>query len=92
MVKGYRLDNEARVADEHYALVYAPALAQGRARDRFPENCVQVVASAALALASADRGRNLYAARVIGPARSSEGLRVYYLVRWLTAESGEEAS
>jgi len=73
------LDPETKVVNEVFALVYAP----GRSRDRFPENCVTVVASEAEALSGADPEHNLYPARVIGPSRSSEGFRLYYLVGWL---------
>ena len=79
MVQGYHLDPDARVADEHFALVYAPK----RNRDRVPEGNVRQVDSEAEARSGADPAKKLYAARVIGPARSSEGLRVYYIVRWL---------
>ena len=79
MVQGYHLDPDAKVADEHFALVYAPK----RARDRVPEGNVRQVDTEAEARAGADPVKNLYAARVIGPARSSEGLRVYYIIRWL---------
>jgi hypothetical protein len=78
-VQGYHLDPETRVVDEHFALVYAPR----RQRDRFPEGSVQLVDSEAAARAGADPAGKLYAARVVGPARSSEGLRLYYLVSWL---------
>lgn len=60
------------------ALIYAP----GR-RDRFPENCVEVVESEAHAIERADAQQKLFAARVIGPCRSSEGFMLYYLIRWL---------
>jgi len=39
------------------------------------------------ALACADPANKRYAAKMIGPARSSEGIRVFYLLEWLTAES-----
>jgi len=78
-MKGIYLDSEANLVNEHFAVVYAPR----RKRDRFPENCVQVVASEAAAVGAADPNEKLYAAKVLGPARSSEGLRLYYLVRWL---------
>jgi hypothetical protein len=78
-MKGIYIDSETRIVDECYALVYAPR----RQRDRFPENCVQVMPSAAEALAGADPDRKRYAAKVLGPARSSEGLRLYYLIAWL---------
>ena len=79
MVQGYRLDPDSKVAAEQFAIVYAPR----RTRDRVPEGSVQVVDSEAAALAGADAAKNLYAARVVGPARSSEGLRLFYIVRWL---------
>ena len=79
MVQGYRLDPDSKIADEHYAVVYAPR----RARDRVPEANVHIVESQAAALAGADPAKKLHAARVVGPARSSEGLRVFYIVRWL---------
>jgi hypothetical protein len=78
-MQGYRLDPDARVADEHWALVYAPR----RTRDRVPEGSVRIVESEQAALEGADPAKKLYPARVIGPARSSEGLRVFYIVRWL---------
>ncbi|MDK9724366.1 MAG: hypothetical protein OEL88_05710 [Sterolibacteriaceae bacterium MAG5] len=52
-------------------------------RKRFPENCVEVVADAETALARALPAEDLHAAEVVGPSRSSEGFRLYYLVRWL---------
>jgi len=81
MVQGYHLDpdDRAKVADEHFAVVYAPK----RARDRVPEGNVQVVEDEAAALAAANPAKKLYPARVVGPARSSEGFRLYYIVRWL---------
>jgi hypothetical protein len=78
-MRGYHLDPDAKVADEHYALVYAPR----RSRDRVPEGSVTVVESEEAARAGADAARHLHPARVIGPARSSEGLRLYYIVAWL---------
>ncbi|MDH5513105.1 MAG: hypothetical protein OEY27_07835 [Gammaproteobacteria bacterium] len=77
------LDPETRMVNEVFALIYAP----GRTRDRFPENCVTVVESETAALAGADPAKNLYPARVIGPSRSSEGFRLYYLVGWLGAKN-----
>ena len=78
-MKGYYLDPDSDVVSEQYALVYAPR----RRRDRFPENCVTPVDSAAAALDGADPASKLFPAKVVGPARSSEGLRLYYLVAWL---------
>jgi len=79
MVQGYSLDPDAKVADECFAIVYAPK----RSRDRVPEGNVRVVESEAAARAGADPAKKLFPARVVGPARSSEGLRLYYIVRWL---------
>lgn len=70
--------------DEHdnpppqVALVYAP----GRRRDRVPEHCVQIVADAITAADSANPAQGWFAATVIGPMRSSEGLRIFYVTHW----------
>ncbi|MBI3546858.1 MAG: hypothetical protein HY081_09770 [Gammaproteobacteria bacterium] len=73
------IDPDGKVVNECFAVIYAPR----RMRDRFPENCVTVVDSEATALQDADPKKNLYPARVIGPSRSSEGFRLYYLISWL---------
>ena len=59
------------------ALVRTP----NKTRKRYPEGVVEIVASEGEALARAEPG--LHPALVIGPSRSSEGFRIYYLVRWL---------
>lgn len=60
-----------------------PALIRtvNKTRKRYPEGVVETVASEAEARERA--AENLHAAIVIGPSRSSEGFRIYYLVRWL---------
>ncbi|MDH4133653.1 MAG: hypothetical protein OEV31_02595, partial [Gammaproteobacteria bacterium] len=78
-MQGYRLDPDSDVADEHFAVVYAPK----RTRDRVPEGNVRVVESEAAAHAGADPAKKLFPARVMGPARSSEGVRVFYILGWL---------
>lgn len=78
-VKNIFYDPGAQLVAEHYALVYAP----GRRRNRFPENCVRIVPSEQDARARADTENGLFAARVLGPSRSSEGYRLFYLVNWL---------
>ncbi len=78
-MKGHPLDPEGRVCTERFALIYAPR----RDRERYPESCVQIVNSEAVARVRADPSRKLYPARVVGPSVSSEGLRLYYLVCWL---------
>jgi len=78
-MKGIYLDSETSVTAEVFAVVYIP----GRQRSRYPENNVSVVDSAEAALAQAEPGKHCYAARLMGPARSSEGVRLYYLIGWL---------
>ena len=82
-MKGIYIDPDAKLVDERYALVYAPAAPARVGRGRFPENCVTIVESEAAARHGADAARHLRAARVVGPARSSEGFRLFYLVAWL---------
>ncbi|GMR17751.1 MAG: hypothetical protein BMS9Abin33_0144 [Gammaproteobacteria bacterium] len=78
-MKQIPFDPHTRIIDECYAVVYIP----GRQRDRFSENCVEVMESMAAAKENANPGCKRYAARVVGPSRSSEGFRLYYLVEWL---------
>ncbi len=78
-MRGIVIDPDAPVIEEQFAVVYAPR----RSRDRFPENSVQIVESAEAALQLCDPAQRRFAARVLGPSRSSEGLRLYYLVCWL---------
>jgi hypothetical protein len=77
-MKGLHLEETGEVA-ERYAVVYAP----GKNRKRFAENCVYVKESEAQARREADPARGRFAAVVIGPSRSSEGFRLYYLKAWL---------
>jgi len=65
---------------QYPALVYMPS----RSRKRFAENVVQIVDSEADALAGATEEGRLHPAVVCGPVKSSEGFRLYYLVRWLS--------
>ncbi len=73
-------DQAART--ERVALIYTPR----RQRKRFPENCVELVDSESQAVARAGNGH--HPAIVVGPFRSSEGFRLYYLVRWLDGGVG----
>jgi hypothetical protein len=73
-------DDQTNLVKEHNAVIYAP----GKSRDRFPENCVTIHESAESALQAADTEKNLFAAKVVGPSRSSEGFMLFYLVRWLS--------
>ncbi len=77
-MKGLHLEQN-EVVNERYAVIYAP----GRNRKRFSENCVYVKVSEQDARDAGDREKGLFPAIVIGPSRSSEGFRLYYLRAWL---------
>ncbi len=72
-------DPETRVSEEQYAVVFVPR----RSRKRFPVSCVEVVGSRDAALSGADAASKRFAARVVGPSKSSEGQFIYYLLEWL---------
>ena len=72
-------DAESDLVQEHPVVIYSPS----RRRDRFPENCVQVCETEMEAIDRASGDDNSHAAIALGPSRSSEGFRLYYLVRWL---------
>ncbi len=72
-------DNDANLVQEHYAVIYSPR----RARERFPDNCVEIYADMNAALEASAPEAKRYAAKVIGPSRSSEGFMLYYLDHWL---------
>ena len=73
------VDPESKSLAEHFALIKTPR----KTRARYPEGCVVPVASEQEAVTGADPTKNLHAALVYGPSASSEGQRIYYLVRWL---------
>jgi hypothetical protein len=73
-------DAESPVVMTGHVVIYAPKRGN---RKRFPENCVTLHASEAEALAAAKPEQGYYAAVASGPSRSSEGFRLFYLVRWL---------
>jgi len=72
-------EHEKAKLEERFAVIYTPK----RQRNRFAENCVQVVDSEQAALAAAQGQKGLHPAKVVGPSRSSEGFQLYYLVQWL---------
>lgn len=76
----FPIDPDSMLVQKQYALVYT----QNRKRSRFPENCVQIMDSMEQALAGADPAHKLHPALIYGPSRSSEGLRLYYLIEWLS--------
>ena len=79
MKGGVYFDPEAKIVGEHFAVVKAT---QAK-RKRFPEYVVELMDDEAAELGAAHPGEGRHAARVAGPSRSSEGLRMYYLVCWL---------
>jgi hypothetical protein len=72
-------DTESPLVQTSNVVIYAPQ----RNRKRFPETCVSVHASEAAARAAARPDQGHHAAVASGPSRSSEGFRLFYLVRWL---------
>jgi hypothetical protein len=87
MKGGLTLDPEAgQLVTRTWAIVHA----RRGSRKRFAEGCVEPMPSAAAALAAADPARHRHAAEVMGPSRSSEGVRLYYLVRWADAPSADD--
>ena len=70
---------DANVSSEHFAVVYVPR----RSRKRFSIGCVEIKSTKDDAISSADHTANKFAARVIGPSKSSEGQYLYYLVEWI---------
>ena len=81
-MKGYYLDPhpQANAASEQYAVLNMPRHSEKRKRDRCPETNVKIVADKETAIAQSQLGPTLYAARVMGPARSSEGCNVFYIL------------
>lgn len=72
-------DSQTEVSSEHYAVIYVPK----RSRKRFPAGCVEIMESEKAALAQCDETNKRFAARVLGPSKSSEGQMIYYLLGWL---------
>ncbi len=72
-------DPESSASGYHYAVVYVPR----RSRNRFAANCVEIKDSPEQAVADADPAGKRFAARVMGPSKSSEGQYIYYLAEWL---------
>lgn len=73
------IDPESRSLDHRFAIIKS----KRTDRARYPEGCVTIVVDEAAARAGADLSRQLHPAIVYGPSSSSEGQRLYYLVRWL---------
>ena len=82
-------DLSGGVSDLQYAVVYEPKRSKKSKREtkrkdkRFSANCVEIKASKEEALAHANEDQKRYAAKLLGPSKSSEGQFIYYLVEWL---------
>lgn len=72
-------DPQTEVSTEHYAVIYVPK----RSRKRFPSGCVEIVASAEVAIEQGDKNNKRFPAKILGPSKSSEGQVIYYLLEWL---------
>ena len=72
-------DPETGVSQVRFAVIFTPR----QNRKRYPAGCVEIFESMEAALAAADAANKRYAARVVGPSKSSEGQFIYYLVEWL---------
>ncbi len=81
-------DPDGGVSELQFAVIYAPKLNKsGRNRKRFSANCVEIKATENEAHEDEDHQKNLYAARVLGPSKSSEGQYIFYLVEWLLSNT-----
>jgi len=78
MVNGYSLDPHPRAnfAKEQFAVVRIPRVK----RDRVPAASVEIVDDLETAIAQSNPDNKLYPAKVVGPARSSEGTMLYYII------------
>jgi len=79
-MKGIVQDSETEILRETYAIIYTP---RKKGRKRYPQNCVTEMASLEDALEKIDTDNHFHAAKVCGPARSSEGVKLYYLIEWI---------
>ena len=73
-------DVESNVVGTSAVVIYSPS---AKTHKRFPEGVVEVYSTEDEARAHANPAGNRHAAIASGPARSSEGIKLFYLVRWL---------
>jgi len=78
-MKGITVDSDSSVVQHKYAVIYAPR----RSRGRFAESCVFIMETELDAIDEENVEKHLYAAKVIGPSKSSEGQCIYYLEEWI---------
>ncbi|MBL7004411.1 MAG: hypothetical protein ISR69_10335 [Gammaproteobacteria bacterium] len=82
-MKGYvPPDPLTKVSTLKFAVVYMPK----RSRKRFSANCVEIKDSKEAALADAKPNEFYFAAKVLGPSKSTEGHFIYYLDHWVRDE------
>lgn len=79
-MKGYSLapHPEANYTERHFAVIYSPR----KKRDRFPAAVVTLFDTKEAAVNAQNQPQKLYAAEVVDPAKSSEGIHLFYLVVW----------
>ncbi len=85
-MKGYvPPDPLTKVSTIQAAVVYAPERhsKSKRKNKRFSANCVVIKSSEEFAVAEAKPNDSYYAAKVLGPSKSTEGHFIYYLEKWL---------
>ncbi len=87
-MKGITVDGESSVVQHKFAVVYAPK----RSRGRFSENCVFIMDTELDAIEEANVEKHLFAAKVIGPSKSSEGQRIYYLDDWIDTSINDQGA
>ena len=82
-------DPEGGVSEIQFAVVYSPKhsadhkTTSKRINKRFSANCVEIKKTKEEAIAHASEDEKRYAAKVLGPSKSSEGQYIYYLVEWI---------
>jgi hypothetical protein len=81
-------DPQTDVSQVRFAVIFTPR----QDRKRFPAGCVEIFESVEAALIAADPDKKHYAARVVGPSKSSEGQYIYYLMEWLQDTASEDVS
>lgn len=73
-------DVESNIVGTSAVVIYSPS---GKNRKRYPEGVVEIYPSEAEARSHAVPEQHRHAAIASGPSRSSEGFKLFYLVRWL---------
>jgi len=87
-MKGYvPPDPLTKVSTIKPAVVFAPERHSKakRKNKRFSANCIVVKDSEEQAFADAKPEDSYYAAKVLGPSKSTEGHFIYYLDKWIEA-------